>query len=1096
MPASPISFAHGVASGDPYANSVILWTRITPPEGTAERIDVSWQISRSANFEAGAIVDSGTFGTGADRDWTVKVEADGLSADSSYYYRFIAGEAVSMVGQTKTQPVGSDPGNRRGFLDLTITPDQAIANFQLLDGKDPLTSAPRWVSETLAASSSFAISPLITWQSDWRELDLVFGLAVDAVGQQTLLDPAAYATAPRDGVQLPDVSVTGSGLADRIFVAVGSTLLAGAGGDELFNMDSLGGNLLVGEGGVDRFYLRAAGDVVIGGNLLANAPALGLPADIAAVDQESDIFLIDSFDPSVGLLQILDFNLAVDQILVDGLPPQGSWKEIRQQLLANGVSINATPSFTKEPITLNLVPGLEVLLDLGTSVSDPDGDRLDLVLLEAPAWISTTGMKLQATLPPGMTEAQLATTRVVLGLSDGRAVALQEIQLSLLPPSPAISAPKLALASDNGSSSSDGITNNPSVIVTGLEVGSLWQYSTNGGGSWSAGSGNSFLLPSGTYAAGSIIARQINSAGDYSVNGQLGPITIDTTPPTAPTLALSSGSITASGDWITYVQVGKAVVVNAQNLEADAAYSYSEDNGETWINFDGSSFNVAWADASKRWSIKARQRDQAGNQGPDSASLNFGLFQLSASGMQAGSETFAVKPLSDAAISFIKQTTSAATNVQTFSLAYEFNMNTINAQGAMILDQKLLPYPSASSGGEAVSFWSIDLTTGDVIENLTYDPSRHGGATAYDLDGDGSFDLLQLRPIDNGMGDLDPVRGKILGSITATREALIPGFKLIDSQQLQVVDPSRLNSKAAVNLTATITSRAKTVNEIGFIVVETGIPLTLDLIRERGNVLFSGLESSDTPELGGLDLRSKIALRNGQTLRFYETVDSTFSDLSRGKSNLSELGSAFRFLDYSLDAATSSVKVLSPSGLGFNLGMASAAPGLGELIAGRQMEATVFDFSSNALAGRSVVTDWSLVREADYSPVFSLYKVLNLDGAVLDPLTGSVVNPGDTDYKNAANRNRVDQLSGLTVGNLQSSGDRVKLNESSLLAPMAVVTTIQSEETYFGFAAANRDMISHFRRLGDNVFGMEDLLGGGDLDYDDHIFSFNPVGLV
>jgi hypothetical protein len=346
------------------------------------------------------------------------------------------------------------------------------------------------------------------------------------------------------------------------------------------------------------------------------------------------------------------------------------------------------------------------------------------------------------------------------------------------------------------------------------------------------------------------------------------------------------------------------------------------------------------------------------------------------------------------------------------------------------------------------------------------------------------------------MGDLDPVRGKILGSITATREALIPGFKLIDSQQLQVVDPSRLNSKAAVNLTATITSRAKTVNEIGFIVVETGIPLTLDLIRERGNVLFSGLESSDTPELGGLDLRSKIALRNGQTLRFYETVDSTFSDLSRGKSNLSELGSAFRFLDYSLDAATSSVKVLSPSGLGFNLGMASAAPGLGELIAGRQMEATVFDFSSNALAGRSVVADWSLVREADYSPVFSLYKVLNLDGAVLDPLTGSVVNPGDTDYKNAANRNRVDQLSGLTVGNLQSSGGRVNLNESSLLAPMAVVTTTESEDTYFSFAAANRDLISHFRRLGDNVFGMEDLLGGGDLDYDDHIFALNPVGLV
>jgi hypothetical protein len=382
------------------------------------------------------------------------------------------------------------------------------------------------------------------------------------------------------------------------------------------------------------------------------------------------------------------------------------------------------------------------------------------------------------------------------------------------------------------------------------------------------------------------------------------------------------------------------------------------------------------------------------------------------------------------------------------------------------------------------------------MENITYDPSRRGGASAYDLDGDGSFDLLQLRPIDNGMGDLDAARGKILGSVTATRETLIPGLKFIDSQQLQVIDPSRPDSRAAVNLTATLISRAKTVNEIGFVVVENGIPITLDLIRERGNVLFSGLESSDTPDMGGFDLRSKIALRNGQTLRFYETVDKTFADLSLGKSNLSELGSSFRFLDYSLDSATSIAKVTSPSGLGFNLVMAPAAPGLDELIAGRQMEATVFDFSSNALAGRSVVADWSLVREASYSPVFSLYKVLNLDGAVLDPLTGSVVNPGDAGYRNAANRNRVDQLSGLTVGNLQSNGGRVNLSVSSFLAPMAVVKTIESEETYFGFAAANRDSISHFRRLGDNIFGMEDQLGGGDLDYDDHIFALNSVGMV
>jgi hypothetical protein len=1079
--------------------------------------------------------------------------------------------------------------NRRGFLDLTITPDQAIASVQLLDNTDPLTSGPRWVSQTLSASSTLALSPLITWQSAWRELDLVFGLVLDSAGQQTLLDPAAFATVPRDGVQLPDVTVKGSDLSDRIFVAAGSTVEAGAGADELFNTDSLAGNLLLGGDGVDRFYLRAVADTVIGGNRLARATDFGLPATMASVDQVADIFLIDSSDPSGESLQILDFNIGVDQILLDGQTPKGTWTQIKQQLSDHDIFINATPSFTQASITLILVPGQEVVLDLGAVLNDPDADRLDLVLLESPPWMRTTGTQLRATLPAELTEAQLATIRVVLGLSDGKAVAAQQIQLTIVPPVAVVPAPTLALASDNGSSSSDGITNDPTVKLTGLAAGATWQYSINGGNiwsigsgssfdlsagtyaagqilvrqidsasntsssgqlgpvsidstapltptlalasdsgssnsdgitnaptvkvagleagatwqysinvgnTWSNGSGTSFDLSAGTYAAGQILVRQIDSAGNLSSNGQLGPISIDTTPPPAPTLILPKGSASSTGEWVAYAKAGESVVVAVDKPESGAAYAYSEDNGKTWNNFEGSSFNLGWVDPSKRWSLKARQRDQAGNQGPDSAAFNFSLFQVAATATQVGTETFSVKPLSDAALAYIKQTSSGASTVQTFSLTYAFNVNPISGQSALLIDPKLLPFTARSRGGEAVSFWGIDPTTGDAKEALTYDPSQRAGAIAYDLNGDGSFDLLQIRPVDTGLGDVDPTRGKVLGAITATRDAIIPGFKSIDSQQLQVVDSTRPNSMAAVNLAATLTSRANTVNEIGFIVVEAGKPITLDLIRQSGNVLFSGLESSNTPDLGALDFSSKVALRNGQTLRFYETVASTFADLSRGKASLSALGPSFRFLDYSLDSATSTAKVSSPSGLSFNLALVSAAPGLAELIAGRQMEATVFDFSSNALAGRSVVADWSLVREASYSPVFSLYKVLNLDGAVRDTLTGNVVNPGDTGYRDAANRNRVDQLSGLTVANLQSSGGRVDLKESTLLAPMAVVKSPQSEDTFFGFAAANPDSISHFRRLGDNVFALEDILGGGDRDYDDHIFALKPITLV
>ena len=101
-------YVHGVASGDPYDDSVILWTRYSPDAPSrAGRTDVTldWEISTNSNFQS--IVDSGTFTTNADRDWTVKVEADGLQPGQDYYYRFKADGAYSPVGQTNTLPDSS-----------------------------------------------------------------------------------------------------------------------------------------------------------------------------------------------------------------------------------------------------------------------------------------------------------------------------------------------------------------------------------------------------------------------------------------------------------------------------------------------------------------------------------------------------------------------------------------------------------------------------------------------------------------------------------------------------------------------------------------------------------------------------------------------------------------------------------------------------------------------------------------------------------------------------------------------------------------------------------------------------------------------------
>ncbi|MEB3331533.1 MAG: Ig-like domain-containing protein [Synechococcaceae cyanobacterium] len=81
--------------------------------------------------------------------------------------------------------------------------------------------------------------------------------------------------------------------------------------------------------------------------------------------------------------------------------------------------------------------------------------------------------------------------------------------------------PTLQLASDTGSSNSDGLTRDGTVLVSGLEVGAVWSYSLNSGGNWRQASGNSFALNPGTYAAGSIQVRQTDLAGNTSAAGSL-----------------------------------------------------------------------------------------------------------------------------------------------------------------------------------------------------------------------------------------------------------------------------------------------------------------------------------------------------------------------------------------------------------------------------------------------------------------------------------------------------------------------------------------------------------------------------------------------
>ncbi|KAF2669381.1 hypothetical protein BT63DRAFT_259970 [Microthyrium microscopicum] len=130
---SQLNFTHGIASGDPYPNSVILWTRVAPMvdndksnatvsgisplyghvdqdtiKASQAPICVSWKVA--SDNALSKVVSSGQAYTSSDVDFTVKVEADKLSPYTQYWYQFSVcnSNVSSIVGKTKTTPSAND----------------------------------------------------------------------------------------------------------------------------------------------------------------------------------------------------------------------------------------------------------------------------------------------------------------------------------------------------------------------------------------------------------------------------------------------------------------------------------------------------------------------------------------------------------------------------------------------------------------------------------------------------------------------------------------------------------------------------------------------------------------------------------------------------------------------------------------------------------------------------------------------------------------------------------------------------------------------------------------------------------------------------
>ena len=131
-------FRHGVASGDPLTDRVILWTRVTPPAGhdDSRPLDVRWRIA--SDDKMANLVGRGTAQAASERDYTVKVDAGNLKPGATYYYAFDSGAEQSTIGRTKTLPARGAQRLRLGQVSCSNYPTGYFNVYRCLANRPDL----------------------------------------------------------------------------------------------------------------------------------------------------------------------------------------------------------------------------------------------------------------------------------------------------------------------------------------------------------------------------------------------------------------------------------------------------------------------------------------------------------------------------------------------------------------------------------------------------------------------------------------------------------------------------------------------------------------------------------------------------------------------------------------------------------------------------------------------------------------------------------------------------------------------------------------------------------------------------------------------
>ena len=435
-----------------------------------------------------------------------------------------------------------------------------------------------------------------------------------------------------------------------------------------------------------------------------------------------------------------------------------------------------------------------------------------------------------------------------------------------------------------------------------------------------------------------------------------------------------------------------------------------------------------------------------------------------------------------------------------------------------------LQLPTGTSDQAFNTFWKFGPTPDNPTDHwyeFLYDGTT--GAQFIDTDADGLADEVLLHFVDGERGDSDLTQDGLIIDPGAPGVSGTP-FTLTNDSNVVAIDGA-----GTANLAFTLqTNDSDNISQIGVVRVDDqnlvnglapGDPGFVEAALAAGQVLFTTPSNGSDDFLSGMTLTRGLQVDAGDRLLPYLITQSSSNSLSSPAFNPSSgLLSNGSNVFFGLAAANADtldhLQVTDLEGGGFTLAFEDTFGGgdqdfddliltvdvgtaatLSQLAAAPQDRANgeLLDLSSPLFAERQVqITLGTVLSDASYNNTFGLYRVEDTEGTVLDPITGAELTPGDAGYANAALQLSQQVGDGITIDRT-GAGTTTTFTGGSLYAPFLISNgTVEAglarnEQVAFAFQAANLGGLDRLQSLGDNTFGFEDKILGGDQDFNDFV---------